>query len=98
MELQEEGCECVSKSKAFERAKEYAEEFYQTYNQTHSLPKKFTEKYLSGEEKIVQNKQGEMQYTLYRKYKEAVEIIARDGKSGRGHDSFFEPPKREEEL
>jgi hypothetical protein len=95
--LQGEGCECVSnKKEALERVKEYAQEFYQTYNQTHSLPEVFIERFLAGEEKIEQNQQGEMQYALFRKYKKSIEKIAADGKSSRGHDSFFDPPTQEE--
>ena len=77
-----------------------AQDFYQTYNQTHSLPEAFNERYTTWRvrEKLEQNKQGEMQYALFRKYKESIEIIAQDGKASRGHDSFFEPPPKREEL
>jgi hypothetical protein len=97
VELQTEGCECLSKRQAFSRIQEYAQEFYGTYNQTHSLPDAFHDKYLRSDETIRQNKQGEMVYQLYKKYPKSIEIISRDGKRDRKYDSFFHPPVQEEE-
>jgi hypothetical protein len=98
VELQAEGCECLPKKEAFSRVKDYAHEFYQSYNQTHSLPESFSQKYLANDDIVRKGAQGEMVYQLYRKYPDSIEVITRDGKSGRHSDSFFHPPPQREEL
>ena len=96
MELQDEGCDCVSQTDAEIRAKEYAEEFYATYNGTHVLPEAFTSLYFDLSPKLprenVIKKHGEMFFRLYRKYPQAIHVISRDGKSGRTESTHFIPP------
>lgn len=100
MELQDEGCECVSRVDAETRAKEYAEEFYATYNGTHVLPEAFTGLYFDLSPHLsrgdVIKKHGEMFFRLYRKYPQAIHVISRDGKSGRKESSHFIPPSSDE--
>jgi hypothetical protein len=96
-ELQGEGCACVStREKANERVRQYAHEFYSVYNQTHTLPESFMDKFLDLPRSAPRVKQigkhGELIFRLYRKYPKSIELITRDGKSGRDHDTLFYPP------
>ena len=98
-ELQVEGCECVDTSEdAGERLREYAHEFYAAFNQTHTLPDKFLNKYLQHEATTTTatriSKHGEMVFKLYKKYPKSIELISRDGKSGRKHESRFPAVER----
>lgn len=81
-ELQAEGCDCVSSHDAHERVKDYAEAFYRTYNATHALPGSIKERYLDGKRRKPEE-HGELLFRLYRKYKHSIEVISRDGMSGR---------------
>jgi hypothetical protein len=96
-ELQGEGCECVAvRETANELVRQYAHDFYSVYNQTHTLPDSFLAKFLnfpshSSRAKQV-GKHGELIFRLYRKYPRSIEVITRDGKSGRTHDTYFYPP------
>lgn len=81
-ELQAEGCDCVSSHDAHSRVKDYAEAFYQTYNATHALPDSIKERYLDGKRRKPEE-HGELLFRLYRKYTASIEVISRDGMSGR---------------
>lgn len=87
-ELQGEGCDCVSSGDAHGRVKEYAEAFYNTYNATHALPDTIKEKYLDGSHRKPEE-HGELLFRLYRKYTDSIEIISRDGMSGRNGPTHF---------
>jgi len=99
-ELQKEGCDCLDHEEAEKRVNEYAREFYNTYNQTHSLPDKIVQKYLEHETHISHTnrakKHGELLYRLYKKYPHSIDIISRDGQSGRPGPVYFDtqPPSR----
>jgi hypothetical protein len=94
-ELQKETCDCLEPKEAEERVHEYATEFYKAYNQTHPLPDKLVEKYISpsvSREKRQKNF-GMALYLLYRKYPQSIDVITRDGQSGRDEPAYFELPK-----
>jgi len=95
-ELQREGCECLDSSEAWDRTREYVEQFYSVYNGTHTFPQSMLEKHKlhSHEEKNDHGKQhnelhGRLLYMLYRKYPKSIDIISRDGISGRQNPTFF---------
>lgn len=94
-ELQKETCDCLEPKEAEQRVHEYATEFYKTYNQTHPLPDKFVDTYISlksvSREKRQQNL-GMALYMLYRKYPQSIDVIGRDGQSGRDKAVYFEIP------
>lgn len=94
-ELQKEGCECLPPPEAARRVREYAHEFYAAFNQTHTLPDRFLNKYLQHDGRADHTKRiskhGEMIFKLYQKYPKSIELISRDGKSGRKRESYFQP-------
>jgi hypothetical protein len=94
-ELQKDTCDCLEPKEAKQRVHEYATEFYKTYNQTHPLPDKFVEKYISPSVSRAKRQQnfGMALYVLYRKYPQSIDVIARDGQSGRDEPTYFELPK-----
>ena len=87
-ELQAEGCDCVPRRDAHGRVKAYAEAFYETYNTTHPLPDSIRERYLDGKHRKPEE-HGELIFRLYRKYTDSIEIISRDGMSGRDGPTYF---------
>jgi hypothetical protein len=99
-ELQKDTCDCLEPKEAEQRVHEYATEFYKAYNQTHPLPDKFVEKYISppDDNKSVSREKrrqsfGMALYVLYRKYPQSIDVITRDGQSGRAEPAYFELPK-----
>jgi hypothetical protein len=97
-ELQQEHCACVPRELAVDRVTQYLQAFYDHYNGTHALPQKFVNKYVSelhpktGEPKNeteFQRDLGTAIFALYKKYPESIDIISRDGKSGRNGGVYF---------
>ena len=97
-ELQAEHCDCVPREEAATRTKEYLHAFYNHYNGTSTLSKKFVDKFVNEfdpktkqqkDEAHFQRDLGTAIYALYRKYPESIDIISRDGSSGRKHAVLF---------
>jgi hypothetical protein len=102
VELQRDGCDCLSHDEAAKRIHQYAREFYEVYNQTHPLPQKAIDEFLEHEDHVHPKKRtekhGMLLYRLYKKYPHSIDVVGnRDGKSGRSEPVLFDIPRKSQE-
>lgn len=87
VESQQYLCACFRPEEAQGRVAEYAHEFFAVFNKTHMLPDSISKRYLEGEPNS--ERHGELLFRLYKKYPDAIDIVARDGKTKRSKPRVF---------